>query len=309
MEAHTSMNWVTDFAAGAVGGMVGMVVGHPFDTTKVQMQTQEGSSRYKGTVDAMTSIKHHGVLRGFFRGLSFPLITYGGVNAIIFGVYGSTLRMLAHERTPGLQDIFLAGCAGGAAQLVLACPVDVVKCMLQAQIPHDGVKPRAGRGEYFRGPAQCARAVWGRGGIRGMYRGLGAMALRDIPTYGIYLVCYQAISSRLHTWGLTDSRGIVADVVGGGLAGVISWFCAMPCDIIKSRIQADSQGRYRGFVHCGSVAVRQEGLTVLYRGTLVTCLRGFPVNAATFLVYTQLLKYLKTLETGSRLQTCDFCQP
>ncbi|XP_076443059.1 solute carrier family 25 member 45-like isoform X2 [Babylonia areolata] len=300
MEAHTSTHWVIDYLAGAVGGMVGMVVGHPFDTTKVQMQTQEGAARYKGTLDAMTSIKHHGLLRGFFRGLSYPLVSYGGVNAIIFGVYGASLRMVAEDRTPGLWDVFVAGCAGGAAQLVLACPVDVVKCRLQAQIPHEGVKTAAGHQEYFTGPTQCTRAVWRQSGLRGMYRGLGTMALRDVPTYGIYLVLYEIISSALHARGLTDSRGIVADVIGGGLAGSMSWFCAMPFDVIKSRLQADSAGRYRGFLHCWSVAVKQEGLPVLYRGTLVTCLRGFPVNAATFMVYTQLLKHLKTYDSESQ---------
>ena len=60
------------------------------------------------------------------------------MNAVIFGVYGSSLRLLARDRPPGLWDVFLAGCAGGAAQLFIACPVDVIKCTLQAQIPHDG---------------------------------------------------------------------------------------------------------------------------------------------------------------------------
>jgi solute carrier family 25 protein 45/47 len=59
------------------------------------------------------------------------------MNALFFGVYGTSLRAI--ENSPFSNDmgsytkIFLAGCAGGAAQLVVACPVDVVKIKLQTQ--------------------------------------------------------------------------------------------------------------------------------------------------------------------------------
>ena len=141
-----------------------------------------------------------------------------------------------------------------------------------------------------------ARAVWRREGVRGLYRGLDAMALRDVPSYGLYLVVYEAASSwlRARRWAVRHGAlgDVLADVVGGGLAGSVSWLAVMPLDVLKSRLQADRTGRYRGLLHCASRAVRREGLGVLYRGTLVTCLRGFPTNAATFLVYTKLLKYL-----------------
>ncbi|KAK7088868.1 solute carrier family 25 member 45-like [Littorina saxatilis] len=241
-------------------------------------------------------------IRGFFRGLSYPLWTYAGVNAVIFGVYGTALRHLTHDRPPGMLDVYLAGCAAGAAQLVIACPVDVIKCTLQAQIPHQGAT--TARGRYYSGPGDCLRAVWRQKKLAGLYRGLTSMSLRDVPSYGLYLVCYEAISSALHRKGWTDSHGVIADVIGGGLAGTISWFIVMPIDVIKSRVQCDTEGRYRGFMHCASVAIRQEGVSVLYRGTLVTCLRGFPVNAVTFLIYTKTLKYLNRSDEAKSVYEC-----
>ena len=80
---------------------------------------------------------------GFFRGLGFPLVSYGVVNSIFFGVYGNTLRQLSGVgggggggggRRPGYGHVFLAGCVAGSAQLVVACPVDVVKVVLQSQL-------------------------------------------------------------------------------------------------------------------------------------------------------------------------------
>ena len=43
---------------------------------------------------------------------------------------------------PTNWEIFWAGCAGGAAQLVVACPVDVVKIKLQTQTGEFFVKSR-----------------------------------------------------------------------------------------------------------------------------------------------------------------------
>ena len=75
--------------------------------------------------------------KGFFRGLGFPLASYGVVNSVFFGVYGNSLRYMKgsdQKRKSTNQETFLAGCCGGVAQLVVACPVDVVKVVLQSQI-------------------------------------------------------------------------------------------------------------------------------------------------------------------------------
>ncbi len=75
--------------------------------------------------------------------MGFPLVSYGVINSVFFGVYGHTLRKMVGEgpnkATVSYRAIFLAGCAGGLAQLVVACPVDVVKVILQSQISKPGV--------------------------------------------------------------------------------------------------------------------------------------------------------------------------
>lgn len=146
----------------------------------------------------------------------------------------------------------------------------------------------------YRRPQECLREIWRRQGAPGLYRGWGAMILRDVPSYGLHLVLYQSISSSLRSSGSTDYTGVTADVIGGGLAGTISWLSVMPFDVVKSRLQTDLQGKYRGAIDCALWSWRQEGICVFYRGTLVTCIRAFLVNAVTFLVYRQTMKYLNT---------------
>ena len=77
------------------------------------------------------------------------MLSAGALNSLFFGVYGVSLRFMTSLRDPTTTskqpssalnsvkptnwEIFWAGCAGGAAQLVVACPVDVVKIKLQTQ--------------------------------------------------------------------------------------------------------------------------------------------------------------------------------
>ena len=78
----------------------------------------------------------------------YPILSAGALNSLFFGVYGVSLRFMTSLRAdanagttsasstsikPTNWEIFWAGCAGGAAQLVVACPVDVAKIKLQTQ--------------------------------------------------------------------------------------------------------------------------------------------------------------------------------
>ena len=76
-------------------------------------------------------------VKGLFKGMMYPMVSAGVLNSLFFGVYGVSLRAMTFMRGQGAQpnylEIYLAGCAGGVAQLVVACPVDLVKIKLQTQ--------------------------------------------------------------------------------------------------------------------------------------------------------------------------------
>ena len=66
------------------------------------------------------------------RGLSYPIMSVGVINSLFFGVYTYALSAISSS-TPSYYHLFSAGCVAGAAQLVLAVPVDLVKVRLQAE--------------------------------------------------------------------------------------------------------------------------------------------------------------------------------
>ncbi|XP_053755436.1 solute carrier family 25 member 45 isoform X1 [Panthera pardus] len=111
---------VEEFVAGWISGALGLVLGHPFDTVKVRLQTQ---TTYRGIIDCMVKTYHHESLLGFFKGMSFPIASIAMVNSVLFGVYSNTLLALtatAHQerraQPPSYIHVFIAGCTRGFVQ-------------------------------------------------------------------------------------------------------------------------------------------------------------------------------------------------
>ncbi|XP_063222866.1 mitochondrial basic amino acids transporter isoform X1 [Bacillus rossius redtenbacheri] len=258
-----------DFLAGCLGGCAGILVGHPFDTVKVHLQTQDFQNpKYRGTLHCFQSIIRRESVAGLYRGMSSPLVAVAAVNAIVFGVYGNAQRHMGDPDS--LASHLLAGCAAGLVQSFVCSPVELGKTRAQLQ---SGASP-----------LRCLREVVRRAGLRGVYRGLAVTVAREVPGYGVYFLAYEAMtrgSERLGTPGM---------LLAGGLSGMASWFTSYPADVVKSRLQADTQGRYKNAVDCLRKSVAQEGLPVLYRGLASTLLRAFPTNAATFAVVTWVMR-------------------
>ncbi|KAF0314333.1 Solute carrier family 25 member 45 [Amphibalanus amphitrite] len=289
-----------ELAAGSVGGMAGILVGHPADTIKVRQQTLGGSP----LATLRATLKHEGT-RGLYKGMAFPLVTNGLLNAIYFGAYSGALRGLdwalggpagggSADRPPDTGRLFVAGCVGGVAQLVVATPVDLVKIQLQTRT--EGAGWRAHYTTAARGPLGCLAELYRRRGVRGWYHGLGAMAGRDVASFGLYITLYERASWELRRRAAVSRRG--AALLAGGLAGTAAWLSILPLDVIKSKLQADDPARplYRGVVHCARLTVLRDGPRALFAGGTLLAARAFVVNAVIFLGYECGLEAIHWLE-------------
>ncbi|XP_076868089.1 solute carrier family 25 member 45 isoform X2 [Brachyhypopomus gauderio] len=288
-----------EFIAGWISGAVGLAVGHPMDTVKVRLQTQ---STYKGIFDCVIRTFRHEGCYGFYKGMAFPVLTVAISNSLAFGSYSNAMDYLTQsqrsERIQGnkapLSTIYLAGCFSGLSQVLVAAPVDLVKVRLQNLT--EG-RPERYRAKY-RGPMHCLAVIVREDGLRGMFRGAGALILRDVPCFGLYFLPYEFTCRLLTEEGKEPSTSAV--LVAGGIAGVITWGCATPMDVMKARLQMSGAGgrAYKGIVHCITTSVREEGVQVFFKGLLLNSLRAFPVNAITFLIYEMLIKHMTVPPKG-----------
>ncbi|CAO2161639.1 unnamed protein product [Urochloa humidicola] len=296
-----------EFVAGGVGGMAGVLAGHPLDTLRIRLQ-QPPPPVSPGIVDApqrppSAARLLRGILRAegpsaLYRGMAAPLASVAFQNAMVFQVYAILSRSLGPESStsepPSYTNVALAGVGTGALQTLILSPVELVKIRLQLEAAgHKHRRP----GDHH-GPVDMARDILRREGLRGIYRGLTVTALRDAPAHGVYFWTYEYARERLHP-GCRRGGGeesLATMLVSGGLAGVASWVCCYPLDVVKSRLQAQgafpAAARYRGVVDCFRRSVREEGLPVLWRGLGTAVARAFVVNGAIFSAYELALRFL-----------------
>nr|XP_043634331.1 mitochondrial succinate-fumarate transporter 1 [Erigeron canadensis] len=54
--------------------------------------------------------------------------------------------------------------------------------------------------------------------------------------------------------------------LSGSVGGIVEASCLQPIDVIKTRLQLDRVGAYKGIIHCGNTTLKTEGLRALWKG-------------------------------------------
>lgn len=188
----------------------------------------------------------------------------------------------------------LAGCGAGMCQVIITTPMEMLKIQLQDAgrlVAQQKVMPttvavlKMGganailRRSYNTRPAsqvlqvsatQITRELLKTKGITGLYKGLGATLMRDIP----FSVVYFPLFAHLNQLGQRSSQDTSApfywSFLSGCLAGSTAAVVVNPCDVIKTRLQSLSKGAneetYNGVVDCISKILRKEGPGAFLKG-------------------------------------------
>ncbi|KAG9131331.1 hypothetical protein Leryth_006198 [Lithospermum erythrorhizon] len=54
--------------------------------------------------------------------------------------------------------------------------------------------------------------------------------------------------------------------ISGSLGGIMEASCLQPIDMIKTRLQLDRSGAYKGIIHCGTTIAHNAGVRALWKG-------------------------------------------
>ncbi|KAJ3211122.1 hypothetical protein HK099_008094 [Clydaea vesicula] len=261
---HSPREILIDFASGIAGGSAGILAGHPLDTVKVRLQN---SGEYRGVVHCLSRIVKEEGFTGLYKGMASPLIGVALINSLLFGVYGSAIRVFSKDET-GNPSLTAIACAGMTS----------VKIRLQNQ--RDLTHIPKGYPVY-NGPIDCIKKIYASQGIKGYFRGLNSTILRETPSYGAYFASYEFLCRQLIPDGNYDVPSFRL-LLAGGFAGVCGWIVTYPFDVIKTRLQSVEQEikpTYKGVFDCYKKLVAAEGSRVLWSGLGAACVRAFPTNA------------------------------
>eukprot|EP00611_Tribonema_gayanum_P020393 TRINITY_DN3714_c0_g1_i1.p1 TRINITY_DN3714_c0_g1~~TRINITY_DN3714_c0_g1_i1.p1 ORF type:complete len:344 (-),score=102.66 TRINITY_DN3714_c0_g1_i1:239-1270(-) len=291
--------WVA-FAAGMTSGAAGIIVGQPFDTVKVRLQTAPAST-YSGALQCCRQTVSKEGFGALFKGCIPPLASAPFINAIAFTAYARANEWLLSRHNgksragggaegSGLSfwETFAAGSCAGACQTVVLLPSDNIKTKLQVQVGslHSSQL-------RYRGPLDCARQLVRTQGPRALLAGGTATVCRELPALGTYFSVYEHSRARLRRRGAGEG---FASFAAGGLAGCSSWLAIAPMDTIKSRQQAMADCLSKeatSVVACAKIMYKEGGFKIFFRGLGTTMLRAFPVNAAIFPTYEYTARLLQ----------------
>lgn len=160
------------FVAGVGSGITKCTVGHPFDTIKVRLQTTP-DSHFRGPVDAVLQTFRNEGLRGFYKGMTPPLVGWMAMDSLMLGSLTLYRRLLnenvfnksmfasadlspinpkEHPKLPALGH-GIAGVGAGATVSFIAAPVEHVKARLQIQYSANKAE------RLYTGPIDCSKKL------------------------------------------------------------------------------------------------------------------------------------------------------
>ncbi|KAI8876509.1 mitochondrial carrier [Backusella circina FSU 941] len=284
---------VKDCISGTAGGILQVLVGQPFDTVKVRLQTQSTTNPiYSGMMDCVKKTRANEGLAGFYKGTMTPLIGIGACVSIQFVVLEATKRHFARQNTSDVLtngQLYIAGAASGVANSFVSGPVEHIRTRLQVQT--DG---------RFKGPLDCIRQIYHHHGLfRGIYKGQLITMAREFQGYGAYFLAYEWLVQKSMQANNLKSRSDLETwkvCLFGAAAGYAMWFTIYPMDAIKSKLQTDGftkeTMRYKSVMDCARKIMATEGTAGFFRGIGPCLLRAAPVNAVTFMGFEMAMRVL-----------------
>lgn len=298
-ERSRSTKMFVDIFAGTIAGINVTLVGHPFDTLKVRLQTQpQDKPIYNGVVDCFKkTVKWEGPT-GLYTGVQSPLIGSMFFRANMFFAYGEAKRFFSKNNEKKMKTIeyYYSGAIAWGWGVIVECPIDVFKTQMQIQIikakRNPELKPE------FNGIIDCFKKVMKANGVLGAYQGFLPHVLRNVPGGALHLGTFEYLRNKF-----ADERNIPVTqlpisltMLSGSIGGILFWFCTFPFDVLKSAMQGDSpfkdKKRYHGLSDAISQLYKEGGYKRFFQGLSPCMLRSVPANAVLLLTSSYLSEHL-----------------
>ncbi|KIK91292.1 hypothetical protein PAXRUDRAFT_830968 [Paxillus rubicundulus Ve08.2h10] len=321
-----AMSAAKDIAFGSIAGIISKVFEHPFDLTKVRLQSQvlDATARFNGPADCLVRTWKNEGVRGLYRGLPAPIFGAMVENATLFLSYTQLQNAIRWinarppSEDPTLPKLALASAGAGAITSFVLTPVELVKCKMQVQMltpnvssistsptPFGPTGAARIKAQTLPGPISVLMSVIRNTGFRGLWLGQTGTLIRETGGSSAWFTCkefvgMQLIKRRAEASGTQLTRKDILpweSALSGACAGAVFNLSLFPADTVKSTIQTEGELRPRGkgvppptFLGTAKALYKAQGMRGLYAGCGITVARSIPSSAIIFLIYDGLSK-------------------
>lgn len=299
---------------GGVAGMVGVTCVFPIDLAKTRLQNQRsGQQLYKNMMDCLIKTVRSEGYFGMYRGAAVNLTLVTPEKAIKLAANDFFRQQLSKDGKLTVFKEMLAGCCAGMCQVIITTPMEMLKIQLQdagrlaaqqrvmpsviSTMKMGGTSAVLCR-SYNTSPApqvmrlsatQITKELLQTKGFSGLYRGLGATLMRDMP----FSVVYFPLFAHLHQLGQHSPEDPTVpfywSFMSGCLAGSVAAVAVSPCDVVKTRLQSLKKGAneetYNGVVDCARQIFKKEGPRAFLKGASCRALVIAPLFGIAQVVY------------------------
>ncbi|KAM4721543.1 mitochondrial glutamate carrier 1 [Rhinophrynus dorsalis] len=286
---------------GGIAGLIGVTCVFPIDLAKTRLQNQQNGQRmYTSMSDCLIkTIRSEGYF-GMYRGAAVNLTLVTPEKAIKLAANDFFRHALSKDgKKLTLLKEMLAGCGAGTCQVIVTTPMEMLKIQLQdagriaaqrkLMAAQAGLNTAATESLPARPTAmQISRDLLRSKGIAGLYKGLGATLLRDVPFSIIYFPLFANLN-KLGQKAPDEKSPFFVSFLAGCAAGSTAAVAVNPCDVIKTRLQSLQRGvnedTYSGIIDCARKIWKSEGPAAFLKGAYCRALVIAPLFGIAQVVY------------------------
>lgn len=141
------------------------------------------------------------------------------------------------------------------------------------------------RGEQPLGMIAQTASIWRTEGVRGLYRGFSAAALREATYSSLRFGLYEPFKVLLDTSGGTEELPVWKKVTAGLVAGAGAAAIASPTDLLMIQMAASKQFPPPSMFQVGREVIAKDGVLGLYKGLGTTVTRAAVLGATKMATY------------------------
>jgi len=316
--------------AGGVAGSCAKTLIAPLDRIKILFQTGNPHYlQFRGSMDGLCRAVRHiysidGV-RGFYQGHSATLLRIFPYAAIKFITYEQFRNIIIPDHTYETHfRRLLSGACAGLCSVFFTYPLDLVRVRMayvthrkeakltsvikdiyhnSHDVPHHHHHPVSTTGDIAKKSTSCS--------LKNFYRGFMPTMYGMVPYAGVAFFTHDLVhdifkskmlsSIATHSSTSTDDRhgsgsGRVmlkswAELLSGGLAGMLSQTAAYPFEIIRRRLQVTKLSQLNT-VSMARIIFKEKGWRGFYVGLSIGYIKVTPMVACSFYVYEHMKHYL-----------------
>lgn len=185
-----------------------------------------------------------------------------------------------------------AGAVGGVCITLLGHPLDTVKVRLQTM-----PVPKPGQSPVFNGTFDCVKKTFRHEGFFGFYKGMSTRMVAVAPHTALSVFGFGIGKEVVSYFRQTSAdRLTMSELL---LAGCFAPFCSVailaPTERVKCLLQIQTRAKhkvYNGPLDCAKKLYVAGGMKSIYKGTLLTLIRGMVYNGIYFSSYEGIKRCL-----------------